>query len=44
MRFDAQVIRVVDKMVSPDFSSAARMCRLLLRPLVTGYQHLAAEN
>lgn len=44
MRFDAQVIRVINKMVSPDFSFAVRMCRLLLWPLVAGYRHLAAEN
>lgn len=44
MRFDGEVARVDDTMVSSGFLGGVKMYRLLLRPLVAVCQHLAAEN
>ena len=44
MRFDAEVARVDDTMVSSGFLGAVKMYGLLLWPLVAVCQHLAAKN
>lgn len=44
MGFDGEVARVGDTVVSSAFLGAVKMYGLLLWPLVTACQHLAAEN
>jgi len=44
MRFNAEVARVDEAMVSSDFLGVVKMYRPLLWPLVAVCQHLGAEN